>query len=225
MQDETYPTTPRLGWTSGADDTESGAVRSSSNAGGTSFTSAHASAGSRQEPQKPVSEPQGGASALGSVREAAGNAEANGERSAPENVVQFPWRPPAPPVKPRLPVDPCWGELKADKWSAKREERDREIRNRELKRERERKDAAYERRWHCVYKMFDAQDRLLYVGISVSAHRFKNHEAEKSWYRKVDCIKLEHVKGRTAALEREAELIVSLRPKYNVSGKPKDGGA
>lgn len=62
-------------------------------------------------------------------------------------------------------------------------------------------------RWHVVYRFYDADDRLLYVGISVGfTMRMYQHANGRPWFRDVVTARLEHVQGRDAALERELEL-------------------
>ena len=86
----------------------------------------------------------------------------------------------------------------------------------------ERKAAREERertRWHVVYKFYDADDRLLYIGISASlTARLNQHADDRSWFREVASARVEHVQGRQAALDRELELIRAEKPLYNVMG-------
>jgi len=75
-----------------------------------------------------------------------------------------------------------------------------------------------ERRWHTIYKLYNAKGRLLYVGISANAlARFADHR-NKPWWRQVIRAELEHIKGRSAAEARELELIQGCNPKHNIRG-------
>jgi hypothetical protein len=57
---------------------------------------------------------------------------------------------------------------------------------------------------------------VLYVGVSGNAEfRINTHRLSKEWWPEVATTELEHLPNRMVALEREAELIRSLRPKYN----------
>lgn len=67
-----------------------------------------------------------------------------------------------------------------------------------------------------VYRLFDREDRLLYVGItSVLKTRIKQHHDEKAWADEI--ARLEHENGytRTEALLRESQLIRDLKPVHN----------
>lgn len=68
----------------------------------------------------------------------------------------------------------------------------------------------------CVYRFFDAHDRLLYVGVAGSPlTRFGLHGKDKPWFTTVAAIRLAHCASRGEALRREKALIVALRPPYN----------
>jgi predicted GIY-YIG superfamily endonuclease len=70
---------------------------------------------------------------------------------------------------------------------------------------------------HILYRFWDAQDVLLYVGISVdSASRIANHMRDQPWWPDVETIKFTTFPNRKAALEAEAEMIRTLKPLYNV---------
>jgi predicted GIY-YIG superfamily endonuclease len=97
--------------------------------------------------------------------------------------------------------------------------RDVDRRNRADLRERRKREQALERRWHCVYFLYDAKDRLLYVGISANGPaRLNGHETSQPWWRKVKRAEFEHIKTRSAALGREQEAIRTLNPIWNVAG-------
>ena len=66
--------------------------------------------------------------------------------------------------------------------------------------------------------MFDADDRLLYVGISLSAVlRFTQHKATARWHKDVVTIKIEKHPTRAAALQAEADPIRTEKPVHNIA--------
>jgi len=70
-----------------------------------------------------------------------------------------------------------------------------------------------------LYRMYDANDVLLYVGItSRGARRFAEHAADKPWWRHVDRIDLEHHRTREQVENAERIAIASERPLHNVVG-------
>lgn len=76
-----------------------------------------------------------------------------------------------------------------------------------------------DQRPHDVYVHLDAGNAVLYVGISLTlAERTGHHRANSGWWRQVATIRVEHLPSREAALAREAELIVELRPLHNRAG-------
>jgi hypothetical protein len=67
-----------------------------------------------------------------------------------------------------------------------------------------------------VYRLFDADDVLLYVGVSWSPPlRLAGHAAEKSWWSEVDRKAVEFFENRAVALWREARAIADESPRYN----------
>jgi len=67
-----------------------------------------------------------------------------------------------------------------------------------------------------LYRLFDADRRLLYVGISRNpGRRFMEHHADKFWWEDVDEISLERYHTREDALEEERIAIQTERPLYN----------
>lgn len=74
---------------------------------------------------------------------------------------------------------------------------------------------------HALYRFYDAQDRLLYVGISTDiGARWKHHSREKEWWRDVTRATIEHLESREAALAAEAAAIRIERPAWNIAGMP-----
>jgi predicted GIY-YIG superfamily endonuclease len=70
-----------------------------------------------------------------------------------------------------------------------------------------------------LYRLFDADGTLLYIGISYSAiARFAQHKADKPWIGDVCRIEIEtHDVSRAEILEIERQAIISERPRYNIA--------
>lgn len=67
-----------------------------------------------------------------------------------------------------------------------------------------------------VYRLFDADGNLLYVGCTNGVKaRFKTHQATKEWWTEVVLADLEHFPNRQQAIAAEAEAIRNEQPKYN----------
>jgi predicted GIY-YIG superfamily endonuclease len=76
-----------------------------------------------------------------------------------------------------------------------------------------------EARDHWVYRCYAEDGRLLYVGITWQAlHRQSEHRVASDWSWEVATIQVEHLPTRADALERERELIQTLRPPHNRLG-------
>jgi len=69
-----------------------------------------------------------------------------------------------------------------------------------------------------LYRFYDATERLLYVGISLSAAgRAADHRGEKGWWRDVARMEVEHLDvARDEALRIERKTILAERPLHNV---------
>ena len=68
-----------------------------------------------------------------------------------------------------------------------------------------------------LYRYFDAEGRLLYVGVSLSAiQRQMAHEASSPWYRSHASMTTEWFATRSEALEAERMAIITEKPIYNV---------
>jgi hypothetical protein len=79
----------------------------------------------------------------------------------------------------------------------------------------------------CLYRFYDAKDRLLYIGITVSLfRRWNNHNALKPWWRKVTRATVEHFPDRASVMRAERNAIRAEMPIYNVShnAQVKDAG-
>lgn len=70
-----------------------------------------------------------------------------------------------------------------------------------------------------LYRLFDAEGRLLYVGIAFNpADRWRGHSSTKFWWHEVSRREVEWRETRGDALRAEAEAILVERPLYNVAG-------
>jgi len=68
-----------------------------------------------------------------------------------------------------------------------------------------------------LYQYYDATEVLLYVGITDRGHaRASEHAKGKPWWPEVARGEMEHFQSRDRALQREAFLITTLRPRYNI---------
>jgi predicted GIY-YIG superfamily endonuclease len=80
-------------------------------------------------------------------------------------------------------------------------------------------DSVDERRLHDIYRMRDLSGRLLYVGVTNGGlRRFMEHAKDKTWWREVATIDIEHVHCTRPVIEAmEREAIQLERPLYNVT--------
>lgn len=70
----------------------------------------------------------------------------------------------------------------------------------------------------CVYKHYDTDGRLLYIGSTRKfPSRTMEHEAASRWYRLVAQIKIEKFESMSDALARERELIELKKPPFNIA--------
>ncbi len=75
-----------------------------------------------------------------------------------------------------------------------------------------------------LYRHFDAQGRLLYVGISLSAvKRLSQHGKESRWANQIANVTIETLPSREDALEAERQAIIAERPLYNKTYNPRFG--
>lgn len=71
-----------------------------------------------------------------------------------------------------------------------------------------------------VYRAFDANDRLLYVGQTVSVEtRLRAHERHSPWFIFMARVEQVAYPTREGALEAEAEAIATEFPRWNVHGR------
>lgn len=69
-----------------------------------------------------------------------------------------------------------------------------------------------------VYRLYDAADRLLYVGVAVNGYaRLETHRREKSWWPDVQRVVMTQYRDRWTALYIEACAIRDENPRHNVS--------
>lgn len=67
-----------------------------------------------------------------------------------------------------------------------------------------------------VYRLFDEQGALLYVGQCMyPKRRFVAHAKDQKWWQEVACWRVEWWPSRTAAITEEARAIRSEHPRYN----------
>lgn len=68
-----------------------------------------------------------------------------------------------------------------------------------------------------LYRHFDAEGRLLYVGISLSAaRRLEQHKSTAQWFSKIVRVEIQWHPSRMDALAAEASAIVNEHPLHNV---------
>lgn len=73
-----------------------------------------------------------------------------------------------------------------------------------------------------VYRLFDAADRLLYVGVGeLPATRWQDHRSHKEWWPQVDHSTVRYFPTRDEALAEEARAIAAEHPLHNVMGTPR----
>lgn len=69
-----------------------------------------------------------------------------------------------------------------------------------------------------LYRHYDKDGVLLYVGISLSAaHRFSEHIGRSEWAESSESMKVEWFATRSDAEKAEHAAIISENPKYNIS--------
>jgi predicted GIY-YIG superfamily endonuclease len=69
---------------------------------------------------------------------------------------------------------------------------------------------------HVVYKLFDATDTLLYIGVTHNwAERASGHRSASAWFGEVARVETEQFDSALRAYAREAALIAELSPRHN----------
>lgn len=68
-----------------------------------------------------------------------------------------------------------------------------------------------------LYRLFDADGQLLYIGIALdTVRRLDEHANDKPWWGEVATVTLEHYPGRVEAQEAERAAIQDEHPAYNI---------
>jgi predicted GIY-YIG superfamily endonuclease len=72
-----------------------------------------------------------------------------------------------------------------------------------------------------LYRHFDAEGALLYVGISLSAvHRLAQHRDHSGWFADIKRVEIVNFETREDALSAETEAIRNENPKWNIQRRP-----
>lgn len=69
-----------------------------------------------------------------------------------------------------------------------------------------------------LYRHFDRQGRLLYVGVSLNAVNRLSQHRDASWFQEIERITIRWLPTRESALVAEAVAIATERPIHNVAG-------
>jgi excisionase family DNA binding protein len=73
-----------------------------------------------------------------------------------------------------------------------------------------------------LYRHFDSDGALLYVGVSLNAvARLAGHETFSHWFDRIARVEIEHFPNREAALSAEKEAITTESPKCNLKHVPR----
>jgi predicted GIY-YIG superfamily endonuclease len=75
---------------------------------------------------------------------------------------------------------------------------------------------------HAVYRMYNPNRQLLYVGVTGNVASRLTRHADKRWYPLVSTIKLEWFPSRDLAEAAEAKAIRDERPQINIAGVPSE---
>jgi len=71
-----------------------------------------------------------------------------------------------------------------------------------------------------LYRHFDKNNNLLYVGISLSTfHRLSQHRDHSGWFYGITNVTIEHFDKREEALAAERKAIKSENPKFNIASR------
>jgi hypothetical protein len=71
-----------------------------------------------------------------------------------------------------------------------------------------------------VYRLYDGEDRLLYVGIAVEPFlRLDKHWKTKAWWSSVTHVVIEWFPSRQDALDEELRVIRTDAPMHNIQGR------
>ena len=73
------------------------------------------------------------------------------------------------------------------------------------------------RRLHQMYRHFDKDDNLLYIGISINAvNRLRTHQTASGWYKSIHKIVIENYPSREELESAEIKAIQDENPKHNM---------
>ena len=73
---------------------------------------------------------------------------------------------------------------------------------------------------HTLYRLFDADEKLLYVGIScMPSHRLNTHRRQRLWWDQVNRIDFVVFPDRQQAVEAERRAIAGEHPQHNIQGR------
>jgi excinuclease UvrABC nuclease subunit len=71
-----------------------------------------------------------------------------------------------------------------------------------------------------LYRHFDAEKKLLYVGISLSTFaRLSQHKDHSPWFEQVMTVEIKHFETREEAMAAERNAIKTENPKFNIAMK------
>lgn len=71
-----------------------------------------------------------------------------------------------------------------------------------------------------LYRHFDSENKLLYVGISLSTFtRLSQHKDHSEWFKKIARVSIEHFETREAAMSAERNAIKNEGPMFNIAMK------
>jgi excinuclease UvrABC nuclease subunit len=71
-----------------------------------------------------------------------------------------------------------------------------------------------------LYRHFDAEKKLLYVGISLSTFaRLSQHKDHSPWFEQVTTVEIEHFETREEAMAAERKAIKTENPQFNIAMK------
>ena len=73
-----------------------------------------------------------------------------------------------------------------------------------------------------LYRHFNVDGVLLYVGVSLSAiHRLSQHADHSKWYNEISKVEMEHFCDRPSAMVAERKAVISEGPLHNIHHKKK----
>lgn len=75
----------------------------------------------------------------------------------------------------------------------------------------------------CVYRFYDADGCLLYIGMSTCiAERISAHQSSADWFPTCTKLTIEHFEERSCAVDAERKAIIFEKPAYNVQHNVRD---